>query len=120
MPLKENWHTAFNYCKKLNMDLAMISSAYENDLISREALALGFKDKSWWIAGNNLAKINTFYWVTIGQPLKYKNWGALATKPITRNMCIVYRQAWRNTWNRIDCEQRRTFVCQRRNNTDKK
>lgn len=111
-----NWHSAYMFCKRFNMELLTIESDEEQQNIVKFVLdsgLIGLMDHSFWMAGTDVHGRGNWTWMTTGLTLtQYTNW-----KPgqpdnyQSVNHCLgtAYDEF---TWIDAPCDDEKTFVCE--------
>lgn len=104
-----SWQTAYERCRSLGMQLIVISSQEEDDQVLK--LMLEIKLKETWLGANMLGR-DSFVWIATGKQLDYTNWDAGEPNRIGANEKCLIRYDRLQSWNDIDCNPKRAFICQ--------
>uniref|UniRef100_A0A0A9WAB6 Perlucin-like protein n=1 Tax=Lygus hesperus TaxID=30085 RepID=A0A0A9WAB6_LYGHE len=91
---KVNWYDAVFYCKARQMDLAIVRSETDHQLMIKLMNQSGIPQVEGtygvWLGGTNLESDHGFYWITDGVSFSnsYSNWGP--GQPSGGQQCLHY------------------------------
>ncbi|XP_039453714.1 lectin subunit alpha-like [Culex pipiens pallens] len=117
-----NWIGAIEFCHRIRMQPAVVSSAQQQRQIEEAVAAspeptpgpLG-KKTYYWIGASNLSSKRWFIWEPTGQPLTYAKWEANQPSPKFNCIALGYSASTleRGQWSTADCDQQlKQFVCE--------
>uniref|UniRef100_A0A1Q3FFA5 Putative c-type lectin n=1 Tax=Culex tarsalis TaxID=7177 RepID=A0A1Q3FFA5_CULTA len=117
-----NWIGAIEFCHRIRMQPAVVSSAQQQRQIEDAVGAfpdptpgpLG-KKTYYWIGGSNLSSKRWFVWEPTGQPFTYSKWDV--NQPNLKFNCVALGYSAstldRGQWATVNCdEQLKQFVCE--------
>ncbi|CAH1106708.1 unnamed protein product [Psylliodes chrysocephalus] len=117
-PQKMTFSEANDYCKSVNLELAAIESAAEDDKIFYALSYLGLfpAPKAFWTAGTKLASTNKWVWLTTNKVIGYFNWGdGEPSNKDGNEFCIAtHPDNYYSTgyWTATDCNSLAFPICQ--------
>ena len=104
-----DWHTALLACEARGGSLAVIENSQQNEQV--RVLVLDFEEFTGaWIGLNDIEVENRHQWHTMN-PAEYRAWRSGMPDNSGGEDCI---EAQINGWNDLDCDARRPFICQHR------
>ncbi|CAH1099004.1 unnamed protein product [Psylliodes chrysocephalus] len=114
-----NFFSAFQFCKKRNMELLSIESADENNRIGLFLVEKGLSALRFWTSAVNLVSPTAWIWLATGKEIKYFNWDngePTGNIPFVSNYenCIQARHEGNRgfTWNDLNCHFKNYIICE--------
>lgn len=118
-----NWYSAIDFCHRIRMQPAVISSAQQQRQIEETVAAspdpnpdnlLGMKS-FYWIGGSKLSNKKNYIWEPTGQPFSFTKWEA--NQPSWKYNCVALGYSAstleRGQWLTSDCDSAlKQFVCE--------
>jgi len=108
---KMTWIDAEKQCQAWGGHLATVTSQRQNDYLLNELKKRNLGDS--WIGLNDIAKENNFVWVDGQGASGFINWAHGEPNGKRSENCVEF---YRNggTWNDWSCNNKASFICQRR------
>ncbi|NXD11875.1 MRC1 protein, partial [Nothocercus nigrocapillus] len=109
------WHQARNSCQQQNAELLSITERKEQTYIGELIKKYNF---TFWIGLNGLNFNSGWQWAG-GRPFRYLNWAPGSPFSAPGKLCGVMSPRKKAKWENEACNQRLSYICEKRNSSSK-
>lgn len=107
-----SFHRAYKFCQLIGYDfLQILTAGQQADMVTLLTNSAPLNVTSWFIGGADFELNGSWYWITSGKDMIYKNWNSTAE---TTGDCVKISTKYNYQWYEDECVTPSPFICKQK------